>query len=351
MLARDHIGLRRVYYALLPGGGLAFASEIQALLQEPGVSREWSPDAIDAYLALGYVPAPLTAYRRISKLEPAQLLQVDGRRLHLEQYLGHPGGRAGQRRAGRTARNARGAAARDSPPPGRRRGWPDLLRQHCIDGAAGGVSARRHRAGHRGRRRGRLGADAQRSGRLAAGTRTSARAGGAGGDDAGRRIRGARPRTDCRSSAVAQLAVLRAVGRHADTAFAAHGAAAIWAGCPEHPVERDHGKLEDVQAARRVYSTWDDRRRRAIYTREFAWQVRDADPFGRHLALHASHPSDDPLDARAPCPPAHGARRPGAGIRRPRSARRRRIASVPLPRPRPRRPRGDHAAGPSSGAA
>jgi asparagine synthase (glutamine-hydrolysing) len=41
---------------------------------------------------------------------------------------------------------------------------------------------------------------------------------------------------------------------------------------------------------------WDDRRRRGLYTRDFAWQVRDADPFTRHLALHASHPSDDPLE-------------------------------------------------------
>ena len=97
-------------------------------------------------------------------------------------------------------------------------------------------------------------------------------------------------------SAVAQLAVFRAVGRHADSAFAAHGAAVMWAGYPQHPVERDHGRLEDGQAARRVYSMWDDRQRRGIYTRDFAWQVRDADPFGRHLALHASHPSDDPLE-------------------------------------------------------
>jgi hypothetical protein len=42
------------------------------------------------YLALGYVPAPLTAYRRISKLEPAHFLVVEGRRLHLEEYWDLP---------------------------------------------------------------------------------------------------------------------------------------------------------------------------------------------------------------------------------------------------------------------
>jgi asparagine synthase (glutamine-hydrolysing) len=63
VLARDHIGLRRLYYALLPHGGIAFASEIHTLLDEHGVGRDWSPEGIDAYLALGYVAAPLTAYR------------------------------------------------------------------------------------------------------------------------------------------------------------------------------------------------------------------------------------------------------------------------------------------------
>ncbi len=99
VLARDHIGLRRLYYALLPHGGIAFASELQALLDQNGVGRDWSPEGIDAYLALGYVPAPLTAYRRISKLEPAQLLEVQGRGLHLEQYLGRSAGDTDQRRA------------------------------------------------------------------------------------------------------------------------------------------------------------------------------------------------------------------------------------------------------------
>ena len=45
-----------------------------------------------------------------------------------------------------------------------------------------------------------------------------------------------------------------------------------------------------------AYAVWDDQHRRGIYTRQFSWQVRDADPFGRLLALHASHPSDDPLE-------------------------------------------------------
>jgi len=55
VLARDHIGIRPLYFALLHGHGVVFASEIRALLQDPGVPRDWCPNGIDAYLALGYI--------------------------------------------------------------------------------------------------------------------------------------------------------------------------------------------------------------------------------------------------------------------------------------------------------
>jgi asparagine synthase (glutamine-hydrolysing) len=47
VLARDHVGIRPLHFALLHGHGLVFASEIPALLQDPGVAREWCPDGID----------------------------------------------------------------------------------------------------------------------------------------------------------------------------------------------------------------------------------------------------------------------------------------------------------------
>ncbi len=97
-------------------------------------------------------------------------------------------------------------------------------------------------------------------------------------------------------SAIVQLAVLRASRRHADSAFAAHGGSTLWAGRARHHVERRSGRLQDPRAARRAYAAWDDEHRRGIYTRQFAWQVREADPFSRHLTLHASHASDDPLE-------------------------------------------------------
>jgi asparagine synthase (glutamine-hydrolysing) len=49
-------------------------------------------------------------------------------------------------------------------------------------------------------------------------------------------------------------------------------------------------------AVKHAYGLWDDEHRRSIYTRDFAWQVRHANPFSRHLELYAAHGSDDALE-------------------------------------------------------
>ena len=67
-LARDRVGKKPLLYALA-GGGIIFGSEFGALLQHPEVSREIQPEAIHYYLSFMCVPAPLTAYRAIRKLE------------------------------------------------------------------------------------------------------------------------------------------------------------------------------------------------------------------------------------------------------------------------------------------
>src|SRR5215831_17357631 len=57
--ARDQLGKKPlVYYADPAGGGVAFASELQALLAHPDVPRAVDPGAIDDYLTYLYVPAP-----------------------------------------------------------------------------------------------------------------------------------------------------------------------------------------------------------------------------------------------------------------------------------------------------
>jgi len=92
LLARDRVGKKPLFYALA-AGQLIFASELQALIQHPEISREIDPAAIDDYLTYGYIPAPTTVYRNVRKLPPAHYLtcrlEPGGSRpeeLRLERY-------------------------------------------------------------------------------------------------------------------------------------------------------------------------------------------------------------------------------------------------------------------------
>lgn len=73
-LARDRVGKKPLLYAHV-NGQLIFASEFSALLLHPSISREIAPEAIHYYLSFMCVPAPLTAYRAIKKLEPGHTLR------------------------------------------------------------------------------------------------------------------------------------------------------------------------------------------------------------------------------------------------------------------------------------
>jgi asparagine synthase (glutamine-hydrolysing) len=86
LLARDRLGVKPLYYAELPGVGLVFGSEIKALLQDPDVSRDWRPEAVDAYLTLLYVPAPETIYRAVRRLPPAHVLVAERGRVTTTRY-------------------------------------------------------------------------------------------------------------------------------------------------------------------------------------------------------------------------------------------------------------------------
>ncbi len=73
-IARDRMGKKPLLYAEA-NGQLVFGSEFSALLIHPDVSRDINPEALDYYLAFMCIPAPLTAYRAIRKLEPAHWLR------------------------------------------------------------------------------------------------------------------------------------------------------------------------------------------------------------------------------------------------------------------------------------
>jgi asparagine synthase (glutamine-hydrolysing) len=61
-LARDRLGVKPLYYALLPDGCFIFSSELKALLVHPGLGREIDPRSVEDYFAYGYVPEPRTIF-------------------------------------------------------------------------------------------------------------------------------------------------------------------------------------------------------------------------------------------------------------------------------------------------
>ena len=75
-LARDRLGKKPLYYAILPDGFVIVGSELKALLLHPGISREINPTAVEDYFAFGYVPDPKTILRAVSKLSPAHTLTI-----------------------------------------------------------------------------------------------------------------------------------------------------------------------------------------------------------------------------------------------------------------------------------
>jgi asparagine synthase (glutamine-hydrolysing) len=73
-LARDRFGEKPLYWTRL-GAGLAFASELKALVDLPGFDHSIDPRSATAYRSYGYVPYPRSIYRGTSKLGPGQMLR------------------------------------------------------------------------------------------------------------------------------------------------------------------------------------------------------------------------------------------------------------------------------------
>lgn len=85
LLGRDRLGKKPLFYAVRDGG-ISFASELGALLQDPSVDRRVDPQAIDCYLTYGYIPAPLSIFAGVRKLPPAHTLTLADGRLQLRRY-------------------------------------------------------------------------------------------------------------------------------------------------------------------------------------------------------------------------------------------------------------------------
>lgn len=75
-LARDRAGEKPLFYRLA-NGSLQFASELKALLANPANPRRIDAEALDCYLAMGYVPGERCMLKGYNKLPPAHALRFD----------------------------------------------------------------------------------------------------------------------------------------------------------------------------------------------------------------------------------------------------------------------------------
>jgi len=87
-LARDHVGVKPMFYALLPNGLFVFGSELKSIMTHPELPRKLNPRAVEDYFALGYVPEPDTIFHGARKLAPGHriTLRVGEREVTPEPY-------------------------------------------------------------------------------------------------------------------------------------------------------------------------------------------------------------------------------------------------------------------------
>jgi len=89
VLARDRLGIKPLYYATA-GDRLVFASELKSVLASGVVDVALDYAAIDAYLTLGFFPAPLTPLLGVRKLLPGHTLTIEDGRVSERAFWTYP---------------------------------------------------------------------------------------------------------------------------------------------------------------------------------------------------------------------------------------------------------------------
>jgi asparagine synthase (glutamine-hydrolysing) len=89
VLIRDRLGIKPLYYAIVQGR-VVFGSELKCVLTSGLVSGELDPEAIAAYLMLGYIPGAMTPLKDVRKLLPGEMLVVENEQIRLERWWRYP---------------------------------------------------------------------------------------------------------------------------------------------------------------------------------------------------------------------------------------------------------------------
>ncbi|MFQ3675655.1 MAG: asparagine synthase (glutamine-hydrolyzing) [Endomicrobiia bacterium] len=85
MIARDHIGIKPMFYSVI-GDKLLFSSEIKSILLHNEIKKEINYNAIDLYLSYLYIPSPMTIFKDIYKLLPGHFLLWKNGVIKIEKY-------------------------------------------------------------------------------------------------------------------------------------------------------------------------------------------------------------------------------------------------------------------------
>jgi asparagine synthase (glutamine-hydrolysing) len=93
VLIRDRLGIKPLYYAIVQDR-VVFGSELKCVLASGLVGAELDPEAISAYLMLGYIPGAMTPLKQVRKLLPGERLIVENGRVRLERWWYYPVPRA-----------------------------------------------------------------------------------------------------------------------------------------------------------------------------------------------------------------------------------------------------------------
>jgi asparagine synthase (glutamine-hydrolysing) len=84
--ARDIFGEKPLYYAFSRDGVLLVASEIKALLSSGMIEPKIDLNAVDAYLAVGYIPPDRTIYSNVHTLPPGHYFRWNEFNLKVDRY-------------------------------------------------------------------------------------------------------------------------------------------------------------------------------------------------------------------------------------------------------------------------
>ncbi len=88
-LARDHLGVKPLYYAALPRGFL-FASELKTLTLCADVSRDLDPVAVADHAGFIWSAGEATMLKSVRKLRPGSTMTVEGTEFRIRRYYRTP---------------------------------------------------------------------------------------------------------------------------------------------------------------------------------------------------------------------------------------------------------------------